>query len=155
LSRRKSKKIADVTGFGLNSRKSLRKANSLLRYFRAFWLQSGIIANALTDYGYWTNNFFIKNIGEVDVIDFLIAYGSFQDNNFTDGKKPIMFLDLEKTLNAWPPNYSVLGSIEGVDTRGNGRTDSIKFDFPNDPLIPSANPYKAGPFKGFFKVFIL
>jgi chemotaxis regulatin CheY-phosphate phosphatase CheZ len=43
LSRRKSKKIAGVTGFGLNSRKSLRKANSLLRYFRAFWLQSGII----------------------------------------------------------------------------------------------------------------
>jgi len=39
---KKIKKIADVTGFGLNSRKSLRKANSLLRYFRVFWLQSGI-----------------------------------------------------------------------------------------------------------------
>jgi CRISPR-associated endonuclease/helicase Cas3 len=37
-----SKKIADVADFGLTSRKSLRKANSLLRYFRAFWLQSGI-----------------------------------------------------------------------------------------------------------------
>jgi len=36
------KKIANVTNFGLHSRKSLRKANSLLRYFRAFWLQSGI-----------------------------------------------------------------------------------------------------------------
>jgi hypothetical protein len=36
------KKVADVTDFRLNSRKSLRKANSLLGYFRAFWLQSGI-----------------------------------------------------------------------------------------------------------------
>jgi len=38
------KKIADVTVFGLNLRKSLRKTNSLLRYFRAFRLQSGIAA---------------------------------------------------------------------------------------------------------------
>jgi hypothetical protein len=36
------KKVADVTDFGPNSQKSLRKANSLLGYFRAFWLQSGI-----------------------------------------------------------------------------------------------------------------
>jgi hypothetical protein len=36
------KKVADVTDFGPNSRKSLRKANSLLGYFRAFWFQSGI-----------------------------------------------------------------------------------------------------------------
>ena len=36
------KNAKKVTGFGLNSRKSLRKAKSLLRYFRAFWVQSGI-----------------------------------------------------------------------------------------------------------------
>jgi len=44
-----SKKVA---GFGLNSRKSLRKAKSLLRYFKAFWLQSGIAvlcSNLYTD----------------------------------------------------------------------------------------------------------
>jgi hypothetical protein len=35
-------KIAKVADFGLNSRKSLRKAKSLLRYFKAFRLQSGI-----------------------------------------------------------------------------------------------------------------
>jgi len=35
------KRIVKVAGFGLNSRKSLRKAKSLLRYFRA-WVQSGI-----------------------------------------------------------------------------------------------------------------
>jgi len=31
------KKIAEIAGFGLNLRKSLRKAKSLLRYFRAFY----------------------------------------------------------------------------------------------------------------------
>ncbi|MBW2738447.1 MAG: hypothetical protein JRE64_06250, partial [Deltaproteobacteria bacterium] len=35
-------KIAEVAGFGLNLRKSLRKAKSLLRYIKAFRLQSGI-----------------------------------------------------------------------------------------------------------------
>jgi hypothetical protein len=38
------KTIGKVADFGLNSKKSLRKANSLLRYFRAFWVQSGIAA---------------------------------------------------------------------------------------------------------------
>jgi hypothetical protein len=46
------KKVADVTDFGLNSRKSLRKANSLLGYFRAFSLQSGIaVRRIITDCG--------------------------------------------------------------------------------------------------------
>ena len=36
------KNAKKVAGFGLNSRKSLRKAKSLFRYFKAFWLQSGI-----------------------------------------------------------------------------------------------------------------
>jgi hypothetical protein len=50
------KKIADVTDSGLNSRKSLRKDNSLLRYFRAFWLQSGIAELGLESYGIlWYN----------------------------------------------------------------------------------------------------
>jgi hypothetical protein len=42
------KKVADVTDFGLNSRKSLRKANFLFGYFRAFWLQSGIAGTELS-----------------------------------------------------------------------------------------------------------
>jgi hypothetical protein len=40
-------KIAKVADFGLNSRKSLRKAKSLLHYFKAFRLQSGIAGSSV------------------------------------------------------------------------------------------------------------
>jgi len=42
LSTRKVEKIGKVAGFGLNSRKSLRKAKPSFGYFRALWALSGI-----------------------------------------------------------------------------------------------------------------
>jgi len=41
------KTIGKVACFGLNSRKSLRKAKSLFGYFRAFWVSSGIAVSPM------------------------------------------------------------------------------------------------------------
>ncbi|MBL0700396.1 MAG: hypothetical protein JJV92_05895, partial [Desulfosarcina sp.] len=65
---KKYKKIADAIGFGLNLRKSLRKANSLPRYFRAFWLQSGIADDraATVKFNITTGKLWYGNLGPIN-----------------------------------------------------------------------------------------
>jgi len=53
LSTRKAEKIGKVAGFGLNSRKSLRKAKPLFGYFRAFWVSSGIAVKPINSTVGW------------------------------------------------------------------------------------------------------
>jgi len=69
LSTRKVEKIGKVAGFGLNSRKSLRKAKPSFGYFRALWALSGIAGTFVT---------LLDNIFQIFIVvkDFFPALGT-------------------------------------------------------------------------------
>lgn len=90
----------------------------------------------------WLNKFFIKNQSDTPITDFVIWMGSdFVDADFRDQQGPIRaflasswYKSVNTAQGVIVSLFPINGNYQAIDTDGSGKTDSIKFTMPTDPI---------------------